>query len=186
MPVAAASRIVAPGSNTVIACLVMVAFSSVDLFTATASAPQSGTCSIARAMASASVHPLRRAPSYASSRWAASSALISRRRRSSTRTDARCRCTSADQSRTAKPSNAAEGVEERVPFAARRAELLDALRGQAVAAAAHACGRGLPRGLRPAPLLHAVEQGIQRGEREAQGAIALLFDTAGNLVAVEP
>ena len=64
-------------------------------------------------------------------------------------------------------------------------ELEDVLRRQSVAAAADARGRGLPRGLRPAPLLHAVEQGVQRGEREPQGAVAFLFDTAGNLVAVE-
>src|SRR5687767_4913489 len=185
MPVAAASRIVVPGSSTVIACLVMVVSSSMDLFTATASALQSGTRSIAQATASASVHPRRRAPSYASSRWAASSALISRRRRSSTRTDARWRCTRADQSRTAEPSNAAECLEERVPFEARRAELLEALCRQSVAATTDARGRGLPRGLRPAPLLHAVEQRIQRGEREPQGAVALLFDKAGNLVAVQ-
>src|SRR5688572_23833254 len=185
MPVAAASRIVVPGSSTVIARLVMVVSSSIDLFTATASARQSGTRSIAQATASASVHPLRRALSYASSRWAASSALISRRRCSSTRTDARWRCTSADQSSTTEPSNAAECVEEHIPFPARRAELPDALGRQAVTAAADARGRGLPGGLRPAPLLHAVEQGIQRGERKPQGAVALLFDTAGNLVAVQ-
>src|SRR5216684_857585 len=58
-------------------------------------------------------------------------------------------------------------------------------RCEAVAAAAAAVRARFPSAANPALLLHAVEHGVERRQREAQRAVRLLFDAPRQLVAVQ-
>src|SRR5207253_3852440 len=78
-----------------------------------------------------------------------------------------------------------QSLEEFRPFLAERRYLFLSCGSEAITAAAAAVITGFPTAANPAALLHAVEHGIQGGEREAQRAFGLPLDAASHLITVE-
>src|SRR5690348_935542 len=80
---------------------------------------------------------------------------------------------------------AAERAKQFLPLLAQRRELL-AARGSEAIVAARASGRGFaPRGAEPAARFHAIEQRVERGERESQRSASARFDAAGQFVSMQ-
>src|ERR1035438_10123384 len=146
---------------------------------------QSLTSCAATSKAPASVRPLDRAASYASSRCSANSETTSSRLAAGNADDAICWLTSFFQSGMPDSGQAVEGLEEGAPLRAQRSELAAATGREEIVAAVAAGAVGLPAAFHPAAFFHVVEQRIERGEGEFQGSAGACTDLFCDFEAVE-
>src|SRR5207248_1301793 len=146
---------------------------------------QLATCASVRWVASFSGKPSFWSASYDSSRWAASSSWTSSFSPASNARPERRRRTNSCQSGMSHLREPLQRAKKFRPFALERRELLLPCRCEPVAAPPAAIGAGFPGAANPALLLHAIEHGVKRRERETQCAVGLLLDAPCQLVTVQ-